>query len=250
MIVKRFLTRAIRGVGRQLGLEIRRSKSVMGNMEAFLRHLRELGFKPGHVLDVGANKTEWSRLARTLFPEAKFILVEPQAELVQYLKAFCDESPGSVWKLAGAGREPGEIELIIWSDPACSSVLFQPEKDSPREIRRIPMITIDSLFENTKDLPQLAKLDIQGFELEALAGATKLFGQTECFIVEVNMYKRSPTVPQFSDVVSFFNDRGYKVYDIPGDMRRPLDNALWAVDLAFVRKGGMFDRYQTLHKSN
>ena len=73
MIVKRFLTTAIRGVGRQLGLEIRRSKSVMGNMEAFLNHLRELGFKPGRVLDVGANKTEWSRLARTLFPESDWL---------------------------------------------------------------------------------------------------------------------------------------------------------------------------------
>jgi hypothetical protein len=62
------------------------------------------------------------------------------------------------------------------------------------------------------------------------------------------MFKRSPTVPQFSDVVSFFDERGYKVYDIPGDLRRPLDNALWAIDLAFVRKSGMFDKYQSLHK--
>ena len=97
-------------------------------------------------------------------------------------------------------------------------------------------------------MPQLAKLDIQGFELEALEGATKLFGRTECFIVEVNFYKRVPNVPLFSDVVSFFDQRGYKVYDIAGELRRPLDNALWQVDLAFVRKGGMFDKYQSLHK--
>jgi FkbM family methyltransferase len=219
----------------------------MGNMEAFLRHLRALGFKPSCVLDVGANKTEWSRLARTLFPQAKFVLIEPQVELVPYLKAFCEESPGSEWKLAGAGREPGEMELIVWSDCACSSLLFRPEKEGPRELRRIPIITIDSLFKGAQDLPQLVKLDIQGFELEALAGATKLFAQTECFIVEVNMFKRSPTVPQFADVITFFDERGYKVYDIPGDLRRPLDNALWAIDLAFVRKGGMFDQDQTLH---
>ena len=248
MVVKRLLTRAIRGVGRQVGLEIRRSKSVMGNMEAFLRHLRELGFMPRHVLDVGANKTEWSRLARTLFPEAKFILIEPQVELVPYLKAFCEESPGSVWKLAGAGSAPGEMELAVWPNNAQSSLLFQPEGNSAYEHRHIPIVTIDSLFENEQRLPQLAKLDIQGFEIEALAGATKLFGQTECFIVEVNLFKRVPTVPLFSDVVSFFDKRGYKVYDIPGDLRRPLDNALWQVDLAFVRNGGMFDTHQGWQK--
>jgi FkbM family methyltransferase len=247
-MIKQFLNRTLKQIGRDLGLEIRRLKSSIGVMEGFLQHLRVVGFKPSSVLDVGANKAEWAQLAQRFFPEAKFILIEPQMELEPHLKAFCDKSPGSVWKLAGAGREPGEMELIVWSDSTRSSVLFRPEKDSPRELRRIPIITIDSLFENAKDVPQLAKLDIQGYELEALAGATKLFGHTECFIVEVNMYERVATVPQFSDVVSFFADRGYKVYDIPGDLRRPLDNALWAVDLAFVRKGGMFDTYKTWGK--
>jgi FkbM family methyltransferase len=210
--------------------------------------LKAVGFKPKSVLDVGGNKAEWSEQARGFFPDAKFILIEPQMELEPHLKAFCDKSPGSVYKLAGAGRAPGEMELIVWSESTRSSMLFRPEKDRPREIRRVPIITIDSLFENTEDLPQLVKLDIQGYELEALAGATKLFGHTECFIVEINMYERVATVPQFSDVVAFFADRDYKVYDIPGDLRRPLDNALWAVDLAFVRKGGMFDRYKTWDK--
>jgi FkbM family methyltransferase len=247
-MIKHFLNKTLKQLGRDLGLEIRRLKSSIGVMEGFLNHLRAVGFKPRSVLDVGANKAEWSELARKFFPDAKFILIEPQMELEPQLKAFCDKSPGSMWKLAGAGREPGEMELVVWSDSTRSSMLFRPERDSPREIRRVPIITIDSLFENAKDVPQLAKLDIQGYELEALAGATKLFGQTECFIVEVNMYERVSTVPQFSDVVSFFADREYKVYDIPGDLRRPLDNALWAVDLAFVRKGGMFDTYKTWEK--
>ena len=247
-MIKQFLNRTLKQLGRDLGLEIRRLKSSIGVMEGFLQHLRAAGFKPTSVLDVGANNAEWSRLAKKFFPDAKFILIEPQSELVPDLKAFCEESPGSVWKLAGAGREPGEMELIVWSDSARSSMLFQPEKDSPRELRRIPIITIDSLIENDKDLPQLAKLDIQGFELEALAGATKLFGRTECFIVEVSLFRRVSTLPLFSDVISFFDQRGYKVYDIPGELRRPLDNALWQVDLAFVRTGGLFDAYQRWQK--
>jgi FkbM family methyltransferase len=244
-VYKQFLNRTLKRIGREFGLEIRRLKSSIGIMEGFLRHLRAVGFKPSSVLDVGANKAEWSRLARKFFPEAKYILIEPQVELVPYLKAFCEETPGSVWKLAGAGPAPGEMELAIWPDNAQSSLMFQPHGNSPCEHRHVPIVTIDSLFEDGQELPQLAKLDIQGFELEALAGATKLFGRTECFIVEVNLFKRVPTVPLFSDVVSFFDERDYKVYDIPGDLRRPLDNALWQVDLAFVRKGGMFDGKQT-----
>src|SRR4051794_24802602 len=138
-MIKQFLNRTLKQLGRDLGLEIRRLKSTIGVMEGFLQHLRAVGFRPTSVLDVGANNAEWSRLAKKFFPEAKFILVEPQVELMPHLEAFCKGSPGSLWKVAGAGREPGEMELIVWPDSARSSMLFQPEKDSPRELRRIPI---------------------------------------------------------------------------------------------------------------
>src|SRR6476620_1012198 len=142
-MIKNFLNRTLKQLGRDVGLEIRRLKGSIGVMESFLQHLKAVGFKPSSVLDVGANDAEWSRLAKKFFPGAKFILIEPQAELEPALKAFCTESPGSVWKLAGAGREPGELELVVWSESARSSIVFRPEKDSPRELRRIPIITID-----------------------------------------------------------------------------------------------------------
>ena len=239
--MKYFLANTIKGMGRQVGLEISRMKSTIGVMEAFLGQLRDVGFQPSCVLDVGANKTEWSRLAKTYFPKARYILIEPQAELVDGLKAFCAETPGSEWKLAGAGPEPGEMELAVWPDQAQSSFVVQPDGSAVFERRRVPIITIDSLFEDGRELPQLAKLDIQGFELEALKGANKLFGHTDCIVLEVNLFQRVSSVPQFSDVVSFFDERGYKVYDIAGELRRPLDNALWQVDLALVQKGGRFD---------
>lgn len=247
-MVKQFLARTIKEAGRYLGLEISRLQSTIGVMEGFLGHLRAAGFKPTCVLDVGANRADWSRLARKFYPDARFVLIEPQSEMLDELKSFCAEALGSEWKLAGAGSAPGEMELAVWPDNAQSSLVFQPDGNRSFEHRRIPIITIDSLFGDQQELPQLAKLDIQGFELEALAGATKLFGHTECFIVEVNLFRRVSNVPLFSDVVSFFDQRGYKVYDIPGELRRPLDNALWQVDLAFVRKGGFFDKCQRWQK--
>jgi FkbM family methyltransferase len=247
-VVKRFLVNTIKGVGRHFGLEISRLASTIGVMEAFLGHLQAIGFKPTRVLDVGANRADWSRMAQKFFPGAKFILIEPQSEMISELKSFCAEAPGSEWKLAGAGSAPGEMKLTVWPDNAQSSLMFQPEGNGFFEHRSVPIITIDSLFDEQHELPQLAKLDIQGFELEALRGAAKLFRHTECFIVEVNLFKRVPDVPLISDVISFFDQRGYKVYDIPGELRRPLDNALWQVDLAFVQKGGRFDTCQRWQK--
>jgi len=244
-VFKPLLYGTIKRAGHLLGIEISHVKSAIGVMDGFLQHLQGVGFKPNSILDVGANQGDWSRLASRYFPHSKFILIEPQIEYSAALDAFCRLASGSAWHLAGAGRKPGEMELIVWPDHARSSLLFRPEADGNFERRRIPIITIDSLFANPEDCPHLVKLDIQGFELEALAGATTLFGRTECFIVEVNFFERVPGLPLFADVVAFFNDRGYKAYDIPGSLRRPQDHALWQIDLAFVRKGGPFDAKRT-----
>jgi FkbM family methyltransferase len=241
---KRFVTKTIKRVGRRLGLDIRHSAQTIGNMDAFLAHLRRVGFVPNTILDVGANQADWSRLVRTHFPDANFILIEPQVEMLPYLEAFCREAQGSTWKLAGAGREPGEMTLAVWPDLTGSSMLPVPGDNNQLEHRTVPVITIDSLFAGGEPRPQLAKLDIQGFELEALASATKLFGHTECFIVESNLVRPLPEMPTFFEVVAFFDARGYRVYDFPGHLRRPFDNALAQVDIAFVRKGGMLDNEQ------
>jgi FkbM family methyltransferase len=239
---KRFLTKTIKRVGRGLGFDIRRSAQSISNMDAFLAHLRHVGFVPTTVLDVGAHRADWSRLARAYFPHAKFILVEPQLEMRPDLEAFCGEANGSTWKLAGAGPEPGEMTLAVWPDLAGSSLLAGADVGHDLEKRTIPIITIDSLFDGGQELPQLAKLDVQGFELKALQGASKLIGQTECFILEVSLFRIVPDMPVFFEVTAWLDERGYKFYDIAGHIRRPMDNALAQVDAVFVRKGGLLDK--------
>jgi FkbM family methyltransferase len=239
---KRFLTRTIKRIGRGLGFDIRRSSQTISNMDAFLAHLRRVGFVPTTVLDVGAHRADWSRLAHSYFPEAKFILIEPQVEMRPDLEAFCREANGSTWKLAGAGPEPGEMILAVWPDLAGSSLLAGADAGHDLEKRSIPIITIDSLFAGGQELPQLAKLDVQGFELKALDGATTLIGRTECFILEVSLFRIVPDMPVFFEVAAYLDQRGYKLYDIAGHIRRPMDNALAQVDAVFVRKGGQLDK--------
>jgi FkbM family methyltransferase len=215
-----------------------------GDMANCLGDLQALGFRPKAILDVGANCGEWSRLAKSVFPEADFCLVEPQPEMRESLEGFCREFSGSRWVQAGAGPQPGELVQTIWKDLAGSS--FLPEiKDellaSGRQ-RRAQIVTLDSLYAEGQRLPDLAKLDIQGFELEALKGAGKLFGKTELFILEVSLFCFLPKNPVTSDVVSFMHERGYELYDIAGYLRRPHDGALGQLDLAFARDGGFFRR--------
>lgn len=79
------------------------------------------------------------------------------------------------------------------------------------------------------------KLDLQGHELEALAGAGPLFGTTEVIMTEVS-WLRIGEVPILHEVMTEFVAHGYRPYDIVGQNYRRLDRALWQTDVIFVRE--------------
>jgi len=218
-------------------------KRPVTHMEFFLEDLKARGFMPEFILDVGANRGKWTRIAKKIFPNASFFLIEPQIEMRKPLNSLCQELTDVNWIEAGAGALPGKLTLTIWDDLSGSSVLPSVETDllSQGKQREIEIITIDSLIQSNQfKIPELVKLDIQGFELEALKGASCLFGKTEVFILEVSLFHFFPQAPILRDVIHFMGEQGYEVYDIPGFLRRPFDGALGQVDLAFAKRDGFF----------
>jgi len=216
---------------------------AFSEMISLLEALKKRGLNCKTIMDVGANKTEWSRMAKKIYAAANFVLIEPQIEMKENLDRFCQEFKGSTYFLAGAGAKKEELTLTVWDDLAGSSFLPAVDttlKDSGKQ-RQIEIITIDGLIASSKiDPPELIKLDIQGFELEALKGAEKTFGYTEAYILEVSLFTfdGTPGMPILSDVVNFMLARDYVVYDFPGLSRRPSDGALGQCDICFVKRNG------------
>jgi len=228
----------------RLGFEVRRVRSYeqtqpLGDMRTFLTSLRDRGLRCNVVLDVGANRGDWTRLARSIFPDARFVLIEPQHEMARYLDALCGGDPRCRWFEAGAGAQAGKSELTIWPDLVGSSFLPTPDTHEGLEQRVVPVITIDELLAREGyGAPELLKLDVQGYELEALRGAEGTFASAEIFVLEVSLFEFLPEQPVLSDVVEFMDDRGFVVYDIAGFARRPVDGALGQLDVCFARRDG------------
>lgn len=212
------------------------------NIKLFLEDIRARGFRPSLILDVGANHGGWTRMALDVFPESSFLLVEPQPEMRQSLDSLCSEFQDVRWVEAGAGPKECTLVQTIWNDLAGSSFLpFIDEKllRVGRQ-RAVNILTIDSILaKQGLKRPDLVKLDIQGFEIEALRGASSLFGATEIFIVETSLFRFLPGQPILHEVIQFMAERAYWLYDITGFLRRPFDGALGQVDLAFARSNGV-----------
>src|SRR6185312_9724104 len=127
--------------------------------------------------------------ALDVFPEAQFLLIEPQGEMRVHLDALSRERPNVRWLECAVGAEKTTMALTIWDDLAGSSLLPSAEtaKSWGYAQRIVRVETIDSVLAGA--VPNLVKLDIQGYEIEALKGAESLFGRTELFIAETSFFE-------------------------------------------------------------
>jgi len=222
----------------------------VGEIDRFLEDVRARGFAPRGIIDVGAHRGSWSRMAAGIFPGAAILMVEPQEELAEPLRAVARGLARCEHIKAGAGSQPGELYLTIWDDLAGSTFLpkADPAKIEAGRQRRTRIVTLDGIVAERPGFePDLVKLDVQGFELEALRGAASLFGRTELFIVETSLFVVSKQRPMSRDVIAFMAGHGYEIYDLPGWLRRPADGALGQIDIAFARAGGHLRRHLTWH---
>jgi len=64
------------------------SDSTVGKMDFLLEDLKKRGLNCKTILDVGANRTQWSRMARQIFHASKSCLIEPQIEMRDQIGCF------------------------------------------------------------------------------------------------------------------------------------------------------------------
>ncbi len=229
----------------QVGYDLLRrtgiDRSTQGT-KRFCRKLARQGFNPEVVVDVGANYGGWSRVVSGVFKDARFFLIEPQEEMRPFLERFCRQQPGSKWFLAGAGAAGGELALTVWDDLQGSAFL-RPEIQAMTPYtrqRRVPIVTLDALIGAGEfPVPDLIKIDVQGFELEVLRGSLGCLGRCEMLIVETSFHHPLGERPSFYRVVELMEAYGYRIFDLADLKYRSGDGALGQADICFVRREGL-----------
>ena len=229
-----------------LGFEIHGKGSV--HQRSFvdaLKHARDLGLSPATIIDVGAAYGTFTLKCYDIFPQSRYILIEPLKEYQRYLEKVIRTMTTAEYVLAAANAKRGEITINVHPDLVGSSVYLEREVSDVNGIpRTVSAETLDHLCEDMKASgPYLIKIDVQGAELEVLTGAKGILNEAEYLILEVSLFEFFQGGPQLHDVVQYMKSSGFSVYDIFDLQYRPLDKSLSQVDMAFVRDNGRFRKH-------
>ena len=213
-----------------------RQRYNMVSMEWSLCNMARIGFRPAAILDIGAYEGEWTRLAGQVFPDARILMVEAQRSKEDTLKRIADASGGNMsCHIALLGPEAKEA-VDFYEMELGSSVLHERCDATRRKVSRA-MTTLDALMRQA-DVKRVdfVKLDVQGYELEILKGGEETLRHAEVVLMEVSLLGVIEGAPLMPEVMAGMKQRGFVPYDICTLMRRPLDRALWQVDMVFVKE--------------
>lgn len=203
--------------------------------------LKRLGFAPRRIIDVGANHGRWTRTALEYFPDAEYLLVEPQAHLVASVQDLIAAGRSIRWFPVGVGGVAGRRLLTIAPDDVSSNFGMTAEDAQAHGYSQaeVDVVTIDALVrECGGDIPEMVKIDAEGMELEVLDGAKSLLGRSEVFFLEAAVCATG-IANTLASIVGRMEGAGYQVIDITDLNRSPTHGVLWLCELVFVRKGSV-----------
>lgn len=170
-------------------------------------------------------------------------MVEPQNWLKNSFEDLL-QNPNIKYEPCGAGKEDGSFLFTISDRDDSSSFIYSKEEAEKNGFKQIeiPVYTVNNLCKKYNLKPDLIKIDAEGLDIEVLDGASDWFGKTEVFMVEATI--RSKAYPNtLQKMINYMDSKGYEVFDFT-DLNRPFEpNILWLVEIVFVKRGGIIDKF-------
>ncbi len=176
-----------------------------------LRHLA-----PATVLDVGANKGQFTLVVRAVAPKANVLAFEPLASEAATFKRNHGRDPlVTLYPFALSDRS-GTATFHV-TNRADSSSLLMPAANAKKayevstthaisvDVGRLDeLVGVDALVP-----PVLLKLDVQGAEAMVLEGATGLLDKIDYVFTEVSFVPLYEGQALASDILKLIHSRGY-----------------------------------------
>jgi FkbM family methyltransferase len=195
------------------------------------------------IIDVGANEGQFSLACRAINPRATIIAFEPLREAADvFERVFRSDARVTLHRLA-LGSNASTVQIHISARRDSSSLLgiaalqtaMFPGTDEVG-VRDVSVKRLDEII-NTDQIarPALLKIDVQGFELEVLSGATALLGSFDMIYCECSFVELYRMQPLAHTIISMLSHNGFILSGVFNTSYSQEGLAIQA-DLLFVQK--------------
>ena len=212
------------------------------SLESVLTQIVRLEQTINTVIDVGAAHGEWSLACSKILPDARYELFEPLLEYNDRLDSAVTRMRHAAHHNVALHSAPGEMQINVHPDLVGSSFYLENEdSDVNGYPRSVKVETLDSVRDSRGfEPPYLLKIDVQGAELDVLAGAERTLKDCAFVVCETSFFNFYENGGAIGQTIHLMEKAGFAIYDIFGLSYRPLDGALAQADLCFVKSDSAF----------
>jgi len=169
------------------------------------------------IFDVGGNNGDWAIQAQKYFPHSKLYIFEPSEHSFYVLKSkFTDIAAISVVKKA-LGDAPGFFPLYSDESGSPLSSLLKRNLDFTsldfNQQEEVEVVRLDDWCGGYGIQPNILKLDIEGFELNALLGSANTIRNAQLIQFEFGGANRDSKT-YFKDFWDFFSKENFSLFRI------------------------------------
>lgn len=180
-----------------------------------LFHLRDLGFSPRVIYDIGACKATWTEQVKHVFCNSEFYLFEANKNQKPFLEKsgypffielLGDRERSAIFYASKVNNGGGDSILrensSFYSDQNCETSVLQ-------------MKTLSSIVQKKQlPLPDLIKIDVQGSEKLVILGGLDVVSSAEVVILEVQFIQYNEGAPLFLEVANLMDSLEFQIIDI------------------------------------
>jgi FkbM family methyltransferase len=213
--------------------------------QALLR-LRDQGFAPTGILDVGAYRGNFSRGVRQIFPDAYIMMIDGLSENALLLEGVAQELGNADRVIAVLGDNEMEattffvVNARIGADlNQTGSSKFKEDSAFPIEERMVPQSTLGSVVTKSGRTFQFLKLDVQGAEIEVLRGLGSRLAEIDVILMEISLVDYNRGAPIVAAMLAEMDKMGFVMFDI-AEERRDRQQRLLQIDGVFLRPTSRF----------
>lgn len=198
--------------------------------------LKDMGYYPDAILDIGANHGNWTSGMLHIYPKSKYYLFEG----INYEQLNKFQNNPNIYVTNELLND--KIEEVDWYEERNTGDSFFKEKThhflktKPIKRKTIDLNSIinrDNILTNEKNI--FIKIDCQGAEIPILKGSKKILSRTDFIVIEIPLFGQyNEGVLNFLEHIKFMDSIGFIAFDIVD--KHYINGFNIQIDMLFISK--------------